>query len=496
MELIAQKRPILIILSPPCTVFSQLFNLSMHKHDPDELAAQTQEGPDLWQFAIKIAIIQYDAARAFLLEQRLGARSWQTPEAQELLRRPGVYVFAVDLCQFGFVANGMPAEKPTRLVTNLKALVRVLHRRCPRHHVHQPLLSGTAAAAARDTRPFCRAILRGLRQHLQTLGIFFHGLASGSEDSSLLEPLRVAASKTGAALASATVDFLKAESDFQMEWMQMHLSAQDFGGGSRFDRIPSPRDASATTATTASTWLQSDRLPSHRDVPATTATTATASKWLQSDRLPSHPDVPATTATTASTWQFPSGRIFGPRQELDQPGFEDPVTQRAGRELRPVGQDASVQRQAQRLPSARPPEDDDIHIPADQQRELYRLHRNLGHPDNQAFIRALNHAGVRDEVIRWTKKKFHCPLCEAKQCPTAPRPGHLHRALEFNQVVGIDTMFYQRDVSHAELRVLGLGTPGGGDVGGQNRQARLRDFLQVLAEALRPPFNPGRGPRH
>ncbi|CAE7571972.1 unnamed protein product, partial [Symbiodinium pilosum] len=68
-----------------------------------------------------------------------------------------------------------------------------------------------------------------------------------------------------------------------------------------------------------------------------------------------------------------------------------------------------------------------VEPPPELRRELYRIHRNLGHPDDQTFCRALRHAGVKLDIIKWVKKK-----------PGTHRPAHLSRQMEFNAVVGID----------------------------------------------------------
>ena len=54
--------------------------------------------------------------------------------------------------------------KPTRLATNNPHLARVLERKCPGGHQHIHLLNGRAAAAARYTPAFCRAVVQGLRR--------------------------------------------------------------------------------------------------------------------------------------------------------------------------------------------------------------------------------------------------------------------------------------------------------------------------------------------
>eukprot|EP00435_Cladocopium_sp_Y103_P059011 s3579_g21.t1 len=56
----------------------------------------------------------------------------------------------------------------------------------------------------------------------------------------------------------------------------------------------------------------------------------------------------------------------------------------------------------------------------------------------QLFVRALRHAQAKPEVIAWVRSEFRCPICEA----SLPRLGHLVRDLEFNNVIGVDVIFF------------------------------------------------------
>ena len=56
----------------------------------------------------------------------------------------------------------VPAKKPTRFMTNSRAIARELSRKCKGQHVHQPLVDGRAKEAARYPDGFCRAVCRGL----------------------------------------------------------------------------------------------------------------------------------------------------------------------------------------------------------------------------------------------------------------------------------------------------------------------------------------------
>jgi len=88
------------------------------------------------------------------------------------------------------------------------------------------------------------------------------------------------------------------------------------------------------------------------------------------------------------------------------------------------------------LDLSKPATDNILH--PEMRRELFKIHRNLGHPSLQVFVRALKHAGVKNEVLQWTKNHFKCLLCERKQQPSSHRPGKLQRAMNFNEVVGVD----------------------------------------------------------
>ena len=73
-----------------------------------------------------------------------------------------------------------------------------------------------------------------------------------------------------------------------------------------------------------------------------------------------------------------------------------------------------------------------------EQRELFRQHRNLGHPQPTELARALRHAGARVEAVRFVLKELRCPTCEARPLPLPLRPGMLPRCLRFNQCIGVD----------------------------------------------------------
>ncbi|CAE7655781.1 GIP [Symbiodinium sp. CCMP2592] len=106
---------------------------------------------------------------------------------------------------------------------------------------------------------------------------------------------------------------------------------------------------------------------------------------------------------------------------------------RVARELREIVLDPTASEEAKRSVVA-----------PDIRREVYRLHRNLGHPEKRTFLRALKHAGVKAEILKYVKDEFSCPICLRRQRPSSHRPGHLSREMGFNEVIGIDLMFFRK----------------------------------------------------
>ena len=72
--------------------------------------------------------------------------------------------------------------------------------------------------------------------------------------------------------------------------------------------------------------------------------------------------------------------------------------------------------------------------------ELLRGHVNLGHPAIGEFCRALRNGPCRWGVVRWVKRYFKCPECEARPMPRTRPAAALPKCYRFNQVCGIDTM--------------------------------------------------------
>ena len=166
-KLVFRDKPKLLVVSPPCTLFSQLQNLSLEglpaARCPEEWAKATL----MVEFAVELCLIQKRAGRVFVFEHPRTATSWEVVRGlKELLETPDVIEAVLDMCVFGLSSvdpcgkQGL-VRKTTRLLTNSEELANATAHRCRGGHGHVHLLSGRAKRAAIYTSSFCDAVLKG-----------------------------------------------------------------------------------------------------------------------------------------------------------------------------------------------------------------------------------------------------------------------------------------------------------------------------------------------
>ena len=161
-----KDRPQVLVVSPPCTQFSALQNLSGGPK-PKEY----QEALELLRFAVRMCHEQRRGGRTFVFEHPASATSWSVPEVLELAMHQDVQASVFHMCQYGMVARDSlgeaPVHKRTRVLTNSSTMAELLSRQCQGGHRHVVLLGGRAAAAARYPRQLCEAIVQGCYMELR-----------------------------------------------------------------------------------------------------------------------------------------------------------------------------------------------------------------------------------------------------------------------------------------------------------------------------------------
>ena len=166
IRMIKKDKPMVVGLSPECTLFSILQNL---RKTPINAEAW-EKAIECVKFAVRVAEVQMAGGRFFYFEHPLSATSWRVVEELVRLRETeGVESVVVHMCQFGLTASdgdgpGL-AKKPTRILTNMKCLAEMINRKCQGGHRHVNLMDGKAKAAATYTEAFCDGILDGIEMY-------------------------------------------------------------------------------------------------------------------------------------------------------------------------------------------------------------------------------------------------------------------------------------------------------------------------------------------
>ncbi|CAL1150714.1 unnamed protein product, partial [Cladocopium goreaui] len=412
VKLVKTHKPAVLLLSPPCGPFSSLRNLSNSKRDSEQVRREVIEGELHMNFAISLAMLQISEGRGFILEQPKNAKSWKLPKMLELLDHPDVYQIRVDMCQFGLRAQAGPCkgelvQKPTLLATNIAEMAHYVQKTCNKSHQHGMLVGGSAKMAAIYTPHFVKALLHGIKNAL--------GIKAAKPQNPQLHQAFLYGKSIGIQAQIFAVDCQEANMDFAMA-SNSHPQSLDFqADGLRqvvgFGLEPPARPNAEASGLHPSNGLSRMVWPAAAD----------------------DEDLPEAVVPEA---------------------VDDEVLEETRRQLRNVGEQPGVSKALAKMEDFKKVDEGEFSLPPNLRREVHRVHRNLGHPGLDIFVRALQNAGVQEHIIQWTKRHFRCPTCNALPRPKPARPGHLMRALEFNTVVGIDLCFL--DLQHKQVILLNM----------------------------------------
>ena len=197
-ETIKRDKPLLVIGSPPCTLFSRLQELNkfMYKDSAVWMAKfqeRMQQAKRYVKVCVDIYLYQREQGRYFLHEHPWLATSWSLECITSFLEKDDVRRVQTHMCQLGMVSRTGgagsevgPVLKPTGFMTNSVHIANELHRLCPRDHKHVHLVGGRAAEAAIYPPGLCKAICKGLAKQkredqigtIRTPALSINGLSS------------------------------------------------------------------------------------------------------------------------------------------------------------------------------------------------------------------------------------------------------------------------------------------------------------------------------
>ena len=143
---LVSERPGLVILSPPCTQFSSLQNLSYQTHFSsqqrfDAHLRELRDARRLLQFCVRVCLLCIRLQLCFVFEHPWGATSWSERCLSQLVGRDDTWLARGDQCMFGLESPGGDLlRKRSGFLTNLRTMALALNLSCDRKHAHQPVI--------------------------------------------------------------------------------------------------------------------------------------------------------------------------------------------------------------------------------------------------------------------------------------------------------------------------------------------------------------------
>lgn len=132
------SRPGLVLIAPPCELYSQLQNLSKNARDRDpkkllKFLKRKRNANKLRKFAIGVEELCHKLGLTFVLEHPWSATSWTTKMMERLRQNENIYLSRCDQCMFGLhTTSGHPCRKRTGFATNNKQLAEAFEVHCSR----------------------------------------------------------------------------------------------------------------------------------------------------------------------------------------------------------------------------------------------------------------------------------------------------------------------------------------------------------------------------
>lgn len=134
------RRPKVLVVSPPCTMFSALQVMwNLKKMSPEVRATRMNEALHHLNSSMELCRIQHEQKRGFIFEHPDRATSWAQPSVEAVASLPDVKIVKFDQCRFGLRSpdNSGPLRKSTKFLTNMHTVfARFNNVRCACQEPH------------------------------------------------------------------------------------------------------------------------------------------------------------------------------------------------------------------------------------------------------------------------------------------------------------------------------------------------------------------------
>lgn len=190
-EDIARGLFFMLHFAPPCSTWSRariprLRKVGRYIEGLPQLTAagrrQLELGTALARATVELVLAAIASGIGFSLENPLTSMLFQWPPMRKIMELPGVYVIDLDYCRYG-----TPWRKPTRIITNVSALIP-LGVRCLGDHRHQELRGRAPDGRlwSRIACPYpaalCAAYAEKVRAAVRASSLPFHDVSSCVEE--------------------------------------------------------------------------------------------------------------------------------------------------------------------------------------------------------------------------------------------------------------------------------------------------------------------------
>ena len=147
MAMVQRIQPRHLGLAFPSRIWSPILNHATFPRVRERIDRERAAKLTILDWVVSLWEIQETAGNKFLVENPLGATSWNQPSIQRLRNAPFVFEDISHLCMFGVKdpRSRRALKRPFRYLTNSRELLKIVVRKCPNKHVHGPVKGVTSA---------------------------------------------------------------------------------------------------------------------------------------------------------------------------------------------------------------------------------------------------------------------------------------------------------------------------------------------------------------
>jgi len=443
-------------MGPTCKPFGKLANYN-YWHNYDAWLRSYHEAAPHGRFCGEIALVQDKNYKYFVCENPKDSWLFEEHPWPEVMNRPTTIQVIVDQCTMGLkTKEGLPAKKPTVLVSNSELLLEPFkNQRCKGNHEHGHLVGGRAAAAQIWPWNFANRMVEGvlkLKNHLDNMYLLqaFPTVGSGPGDPDVPVPERYKwkcnACRNNLSKSDPRHTRIPGECGRHLD-ESIEYSCRGcklFKPATHKSHTYLPEECKWAVAMSRRSHTRKGKHPRQGRTPAVDDETKDAqAQDIEGEDFGIHDEHPEPRVGGSE----PSGRQSAPTDELSAPVVQTRAEHTrnrrkfadsgVGTERRSdwtrfdIGSALRVLKTAQER--------------ATLQREVRKLHLRWWHAGKTAMTRILDAAGLPKDVLELVNDIVDtCKECRKWQKPGKATQAAVSVSTKFNENVEMDLMFYRK----------------------------------------------------